>query len=82
MGLTGAPATFQSTINFEMSPLLRKSVLCFFDDILVFSKTFEEHLEHVAQVLTILQEKEWKVKMSKCAFAQQEIAYLGHVISG
>ena len=55
-------------------------MLCFFDDILVFSKTFEEHLEHVAQVLTILKEKEWKVKMSKCAFVQQEIAYLGHVI--
>nr|XP_020161515.1 uncharacterized protein LOC109746825 [Aegilops tauschii subsp. strangulata] len=81
MGLTGAPATFQGTINFDLSPLLRKCVLCFFDDILVFSKTFEEHLEHVAQVLTILKEKEWKVKMSKCAFAQQEIAYLGHVIS-
>uniref|UniRef100_A0A453PNP6 Reverse transcriptase domain-containing protein n=1 Tax=Aegilops tauschii subsp. strangulata TaxID=200361 RepID=A0A453PNP6_AEGTS len=71
MGLTGAPATFQGTINFDLSPLLRKCVLCFFDDILVFSKTFEEHLEHVAQVLTILKEKEWKVKMSKCAFAQQ-----------
>jgi hypothetical protein len=80
-GLTGAPATFQFAMNASLAPVLRKFALVFFDNILIYSQTYEQHLDHVNQVLTILQRDKWQVKLSKCAFAQQKIAYLGHVIS-
>jgi hypothetical protein len=80
-GLSGAPATFQSAMNSTLAPLLRKSVLVFFDDILVYSKTWEEHIHHLRQVLQILQREQWYIKLTKCSFAKQQIAYLGHVIS-
>jgi hypothetical protein len=53
-GLTGAPATFQAVMNEMLAPVLRKSAIIFFDDILVYSKTFEEHLIHLQQVLQLL----------------------------
>jgi hypothetical protein len=80
-GLTGAPGTFQLAMNSTLSPFLRKFVLVFFDDILIYSKTFEEHVTHVRLVLELLQRDHWKVKLSKCTFAQRQIQYLGHVIS-
>jgi transposase InsO family protein len=81
-GLTGAPGTFQEAMNSTLAPLLRKFVLVFFDDILIYSRTFEEHLDHLQQVFELLQLHEWKLKLSKCAFAQRSISYLGHIISG
>jgi hypothetical protein len=80
-GLTGAPATFLSAMNDTLSDYLRKFVLVFFDDILIYSSSYEDHLQHIALVLRRLQENHWQVKMSKCAFAQPSIAYLGHIIS-
>jgi hypothetical protein len=52
-----------------------------FDDIPVYSKTWIDHINHLQRVLQILQKDQWFIKMSKCAFAQQKIGYLGHVIS-
>lgn len=69
-GLCGAPSTFQGVMNTTLSPLLRKCVLVFFDDILVYSATFEEHLVHLRQVLQLLAKDKWSVKLSKCTFAQ------------
>lgn len=80
-GLTGAPATFQGAMNKTLQPLLRKCALVFFDDILVYSPTWEVHLQHIEQVLQLLLKDSWQVKLSKCTFGRQEIAYLGHVIS-
>lgn len=80
-GLCGAPGTFQGAMNTTLAPLLRNCVLVFFDDILVYSPTFEMHLEHLKQVLELLAKDQWVVKRSKCSFAQQSITYLGHVIS-
>jgi hypothetical protein len=54
-GLTGAPRTFQKAMNTTLEPLLRKCVLVFFDDILMYSKTFEDHLSHLQSVLELLQ---------------------------
>ena len=53
----------------------------FFDNILIYSSSYEEHLQHLAEVLEILRKDKWQVKQSKCAFAQRKIAYLGYVIS-
>jgi hypothetical protein len=80
-GLTGAPATFQKAMNTTLAPLLRKCVLVFFDDILVISPSWESHLQHLRQVLELLAVDQWKIKMSKCSFARNTIAYLGHIIS-
>lgn len=80
-GLTRAPNTLQGAMNTTLHPLLRKCVLVFFDDILIYSRTLEEHIVHLQQVLALLEKDGWLLKMSKCHFAKQEIAYLGHVIS-
>lgn len=53
----------------------------FLDDILIYSSSWEDHLAHIEAVLQLLLKDGWKVKPSKCTFAQQQIAYLGHVIS-
>jgi hypothetical protein len=80
-GLTRAPATFQFAMNASLALVLRKFALVFFDDILIYSNSFEQHLQNLQQVLSILQREKWYVKLSKCAFAQPQVAYLGHVIS-
>jgi hypothetical protein len=80
IGLCGAPNTFQNAMNTTLAPLLRKCVLVFFDDILVYSPTLESHTHHLQQVLQLLIQDKWLVKLSKCSFAQRKIDYLGHVI--
>jgi hypothetical protein len=80
-GHTGAPHSFQKAMNSTLSPMLRKGVLVFFDDILVYSHTFEEHLQHLENVFSLLRHDHWCVKLSKCSFATRQIAYLGYVIS-
>ena len=81
MGLTGEPNTFNFAMCDTLSPVLRVCAVVLFDDILIFSKTYAQHLEHLAQVLSLLEKHKWHVKLSKCAFAQQQVAYLWHVIS-
>lgn len=80
-GLTKAPATFQCLMNEIFAPILRKFVLVFFDDILVYSPTLEAHKEHLKEVLRILQQNQLFVKESKCTFAQRQVEYSGHIIS-
>jgi hypothetical protein len=64
-----------------MASCLRQFALIFFDDILVYSSSFEDLLLHLHAVLQLLERDQWRIKMSKCSFAQQEINYLGHVIN-
>lgn len=71
-GVTGGPATFQHVMNSVLAPLLRKCVVVFIDDILIYSKSCKEHLEHVKAVLMLLKERQFKVKLSKCCFATQQ----------
>lgn len=80
-GLTNAPTTFQATMNETFHPYLRKFVSVFFDDILIYSKTWKEHLQHLEQVLTVLEEHQFYAKKSKCTFEKEEVEYLGHMIS-
>ncbi|WVZ51461.1 hypothetical protein U9M48_002607 [Paspalum notatum var. saurae] len=80
-GLTNAPATFQCFMNDILSPFLRKFVMVFMDDILVYSSTLEEHVEHLRAVLSQLRNHQFFLKPSKCSFACSHIEYLGHIIS-
>jgi hypothetical protein len=68
-GLTKAPATFQCLMNVIFGSQMRKLILIFMDDILVFSKSLEEHIEHLQIVFQILQDHKPCVKFSKCTFA-------------
>nr|XP_027067528.1 uncharacterized protein LOC113693155 [Coffea arabica] len=81
-GLTNAPTTFQSLMNHIFRDQLRRYVLFFFYDILIYSPSLEVHLQQVAKVLNILQEHQLYAKRSKCSFTQTEVEYLGHIISG
>ena len=67
-GLTNAPSTFQSLMNDIFLSFLRKFVLVFFDDILVYSPSLETHFQHLWIVLTILRENTLFVKQPKCRF--------------
>jgi hypothetical protein len=80
-GLTNAPATFQCIMNEILEPFLRKFVLVFLDDILIYSPTFEQHIVHLQLVLAKLREHQLYMKLSKCSFAQTSLEYLGHIIS-
>ncbi|KAK1650141.1 hypothetical protein QYE76_067946 [Lolium multiflorum] len=80
-GLTNAPATFMRLMNSVFMEYLDKFVIIYIDDILVYSKTEEEHTEHLRLVLTKLREHRLYAKFSKCEFWLQELIFLGHVVS-
>ena len=81
-GLTNAPATFQALMKEVFRPNLRKFVLVFFDDILVYSATLEDHLVHFGKVLLLMRHNELYAMLSKCSFGIAKVEYLGYLISG
>ena len=80
-GLTSAPATFMRLMNDTLMPYLDQFVIVYLDDICVFSKTPEEHLEHVRKVLDLLRQEKLVGKLSKCEFGISSMDFLGHVVS-
>jgi hypothetical protein len=80
-GLTSAPATFQMAMNTIFAHAIRRFVLVFVDDVLIYSKTLADHKRHLAEVFQILEQNKLFLKKSKCSFAQKSLEYLGHIIS-
>ena len=79
--LTTALATFQSLMNVVFKDQLRKFILVFFDDILIYSMTVREHIQHFQLVFEILRSNSLFAKRSKCSFRQPQVQYLGHIIT-
>lgn len=80
-GLMNAPTTFQATMNSLFRTQLRHTVLVFFDDILVYSSSWEEHLKHLREVFQILSNQNFVANFKKCQFGGTMVEYLVHIIS-
>jgi hypothetical protein len=80
-GFTNAPATFQTLMSQVFSEHLRKFIVIYLDDILIFSKTLEEHVQHLCTALQLLCDNSLCAKRKKCLFATQSVDYLGHIIT-
>ncbi|KAJ9541893.1 hypothetical protein OSB04_028399 [Centaurea solstitialis] len=80
-GLTNAPAVFMDLMNRVYRPMLDKSVIVFIDDILIYSKTKEDHVVHLAEVLKTLRRERLYAKFSKCDLWLQEVQFLGHLVN-
>jgi len=80
-GLTNAPAHFMYLMNSVFMPELDKFVVIFIDDILIYSKTKNEHVEHLRIVLTRIRDHQLYAKFSKCEFWLDKVHFLGHVLS-
>ena len=80
-GLTNAPSSFQRLMESVLRGLNYKIALCYIDDILIFSRSFTEHLEHIREVFLRLRSANLRLKPSKCDFATKSVKFLGHVIT-
>ncbi|KAG1664303.1 hypothetical protein FOA52_005701 [Chlamydomonas sp. UWO 241] len=80
--MTGAPSTFSRLMHHILRDTLDRSVVVCLDDILIFSRTKEEHLKHLAEVLEILRRHQLYARLSKCEFGKRQTTFLGHIVSG
>lgn len=80
-GITNGPATFQRIVNHVLGPSRWKYALAYIDDVIIYSKTFEEHLAHLEEICQILRENRFRLNPEKCEIAQTQTDYLGHRIS-
>src|SRR5260370_36256759 len=79
--LTNYPATFMHLMQQTFRQYLDDFVIVFLDDVLIYSKSKQDHEQHVRTVLQVLRDKQLYAKLSKCEFFQNEIGFLGHVIN-
>ena len=80
-GLTNAPSTFCNLMKNVLFDYLDDFVVIYLDDIVIYSRTLEEHVNHLSLVLYQLRKYTLYVKIEKCEFAKQEIKFLGHLVS-
>ena len=81
-GLTNAPTAFMDLMNRVFHPYLDQFIICFIDDVLVYSKSVNEHAFHLRVVLQTLRDRQLYAKFFKCEFWLNEVIFLGHVVSG
>ncbi|KAL0165682.1 hypothetical protein M9458_037526, partial [Cirrhinus mrigala] len=80
-GLSNAPAVFQALVNDVLRDMIDRFVFVYLDDILIFSPSYQDHVQHVRQVLQRLLENQLFVKVEKCEFHVKSVSFLGHIIS-
>jgi hypothetical protein len=79
-GLCNAPTGFQAMMNRVLAPYLGKFCVVYVDDVLIYNKTADEHLEHIRLVLREPQRHHLHIKLSKCYFGRSSVSFLGHVV--
>ena len=78
-GLNNSPATFQRAVEIILSRVKWETALVYLDDVIIYSKTVTEHFAHVREVLRLLRDAGMSLRLSKCAFFDTSVTYLGHV---
>ena len=81
MGLSNSAPCFQRLLTQVLQPAIGKSVFLYQDDVLIYSETEEEHIQHIREVFELLRKANLKMKLKKCEFFKESINYLGHIIS-
>ena len=80
-GLCNAPSSFQATMNAIFRPYLRQFLIVFFDDILIYNNSLDDHVHHLELTFQVLLHHQFTLKLSKYSFAQEQVEYLGHLVS-
>jgi hypothetical protein len=79
-GLTNAPTTFMRLMDDVLRPFTNSFVVVYLDDILIFSRTWEEHMRHIQQVLSTLRQHKLYANLEKCSFGMNRVQYLGYIV--
>jgi hypothetical protein len=78
--LTNAPCTFMRLMNHMLRSVIGKFVVIYFDDILIFSKKIEKHVDHIRQVLDVLKKEKLYANLVKCTFYTYQVVFLGFIV--